>query len=327
MNQAKLPLIALPLLLVLFTVSDALFVVNEREQVVITQFGRPVGDPIATPGLKLKLPFVQTVNRFERRFLEWDGSSNEFPTKDKRFIYVDTYARWRIVDPLLYLQRVGDEDIALSRLQQILDGATRSTIANHDLIEVVRTTNREFTVSDELAPLPAFADDETTGELSSFVAARKFKQVEFGRAQLAREALEISKPSAASLGIEMLDIRFKRISYTEGVKTDVYNRMISERMRIAAQFRSEGEGAAARINGEREREFKRIESEGYREAEIIRGRADAEAARIYSDAYNADPEFYRFLKSMEVLADTLGKDAIVVLDTDSDLLRYLERSK
>jgi membrane protease subunit HflC len=310
----------------LLAVSTMVFIVGEHEQVVITQFGAPTGEPITSPGLKFKLP-IQVANRFEKRFLEWDGSSNEFPTRDKRFIYVDTYARWRIVDPLLYLQRVGNETIAQSRIRQILDGATRSTIANHDLIEVVRTTNREFAVSDDLAPLlPLLAEGEIA-DPSAAVTSRAFKRVEVGRAELEATALKLSQGSAATLGIEVLDLRFKRISYTEGVKNDVYTRMISERQRIAAQFRSEGEGAAARIGGERERELKRILSEGYRDAEVIRGRADAEAARIYADAYNGDPEFYKFLKSMEVLAEVLRKDAMLVLDTDSEVLQYLERSK
>ena len=296
----------------LITVSRTLYIVDETEQVVLTQFGSPVGDPVMTPGLKWKLPFIQTANRFEKRFLEWDGDSNQLPTKDKRFIHVDTYARWRINDPLKFFQRLRDERGGQSRLDDILDGETRNTIAKHELIEVVRSTNREFAVSEELGK-------EVTQE--------KQETIEFGRAVLEAEVLKVAQTRTEDLGIEILDFRFKRINYVEQVRREVYARMISERNRIAEQFRAEGAGEAARINGERERELKKISSEAYREAEGIKGRADAEAANIYARVYNLDPEFYRFRKSMEVLNATMGKDTVVLLATDGELLRYLEISK
>ena len=299
-------------LLGVLVVSGAVYIVPETMQVVITQFGEPRGDPVTTPGLKVKVPFIQKANYFDRRFLEWDGDPNEVPTRDKRFIHVDTYARWRITDPLLYFQRLRGEQRAQSRLDDILDGETRNVIAKHDLIEVVRSSNREFAVSEEVA-----------GDVSP----ESQENIERGRRLLAAEVLEAAQTRTEDLGIEILDFRFKRINYVEQVRVEVYNRMISERQRIAEQFRSEGGGESARINGERERELQRITSEAYRQAQEIKGRADAEAADIYAAAYNRDPEFYRFLKTMEVLKETLDSNTVLVLSTDSDFLRYLGRSR
>ena len=299
-------------LIVLLVIGGATYVVDETEQVVITQFGSPVGESVTTPGLKWKLPFIQTVNRFEKRFLEWDGDRNQLPTKDKRFIHVDTYARWRISDPLKFFQRLRDERGGQSRLDDILDGETRNAIAKHDLIEVVRSTNRQFAISEELGK-------EAEPEV--------LDKIEVGRRALAAEVLSAAQARTQDLGIEILDFRFKRINYVQQVRKEVYNRMISERKRIAEQFRAEGAGESARINGERERELKTINSEAYRQAEEIKGRADAEAANIYARAYNRDPEFYRFQKSMEILIDTMGPGTVLLLGTDGELLRYLEHSK
>jgi membrane protease subunit HflC len=299
-------------LLVVAVFSGAFYVVNETQQVIITQFGKPKGDPVASPGLKVKMPFIQKANYFERRFLEWDGEPNQLPTKDKRFIFVDTYARWRITDPLKFFQRLRDERGAQSRLDDILDGETRNTIASHNLIEVVRSSNREFAISEDL---PEELTDET------------METVELGKDRLEQEVLANASVRTEDLGIEILDFRFKRINYVQEVRERVYDRMISERQRIAEQFRSEGAGESARINGEKDRELKRITSEAYREAQEIRGRSDAEAADIYAKAYNRDPEFYRFLKSMEVLQTTLEGETVMVLGTDGEFLRYLEQSR
>jgi membrane protease subunit HflC len=290
-------------------VGGAFYVVNEAEQVVITQFGKPVGDPVTSPGLKVKLPFLQKANYFEKRFLEWDGDPNQVPTQDKRFIWVDTYARWRITDPLLFFQRLRDERGAQSRLDDILDGETRNTVAKHLLIEVVRSSNRPF------------PDDEIVEKDVSF------QEVEFGRAALETEVFDTASARTADLGIEILDFRFKRINYVEEVRTEVYARMISERQRIAEQYRSEGAGEAARINGDKERELKAITSEAYRQSQEIRGRADAEAADIYARAYNKDPEFYRFLKTMEVYRTTLDDETTFLLSTDGEFLRYLKQAR
>jgi membrane protease subunit HflC len=288
----------------------AFYVVQETQQVVITQFGEPVGEPIATPGLHMKIPFVQTANFFDKRFLEWDGASNQLPTRDKRFIHVDTYARWHITDPLKFFQRLRDERGAQSRLDDILDGETRNTIANHDLIEVVRTSNRTFAISEEMV-------DDSTEPV----------EITFGRDTLATEVLEAAQARTADLGIAILDFRFKRINYVEEVQREVYNRMISERQRIAEEFRSEGAGEAARISGEKERELATIRSEAYRQAQEIMGTADAEAADIYARAYNLDADFYRFVKTLEVYRDTLTRDTTLLLGTDGEFMRFLKSSR
>ena len=300
------------LLLGVLALGKGFYIVGELDQVVITQFGDPKGDPVTTPGLHFKLPFIRTANYFDKRFLEWDGDPNEVPTRDKRFIHVDTYARWRITDPLLYFKRLRSEQGAQSRLDDILDGETRNVIAKHDLIEVVRSSNRDFTVSEEIG-------GETTRTSES--------TIEFGREQLALEVLLAAQTRTEDLGIEILDFQFKRLNYVEAVRQEVYARMVSERQRIAEQFRSEGGGESARINGERERELKEITSEAYRQAQEIKGRADAEAADIYADAYDRDAEFYRFLKTMEVLKETLDSTTVLVLSTDDDLLRYLVKAR
>jgi membrane protease subunit HflC len=309
MKQLGLIAGAAVVLIVLLVLSGTLYVVQESEQVVITQFGDPIGDPVTTPGLKFKIPFVQKKNVFEKRFLEWDGDSNQLPTKDKRFIHVDTYARWRISNPLKFFQRLRDERGGQSRLDDILDGETRNTIAKHNLIEVVRSSNREFVFSEELA-------EELAPEAQ--------QEIVFGRSVLAEEVLKSAQGRTEDLGVEILDFRFKRLNYVEDVRREVYLRMISERVRIAEQFRSEGDGESAKINGERERELKKITSEAYRTAEEIKGRADGEAADIYAKAYNRDPDFYRFTKSMEVLKNTMTKDTLLLLGTDGEFLRYLE---
>ena len=308
MKQATLIVIAVLVLLVVIVAGGAFYMVNEAEQVIITQFGRPVGDPVITPGLKMKIPFLQKANYFDKRFLEWDGDPNEVPTKDKRFLFVDTYARWRIVDPLLFFQRLRDERGAQSRLDDILDGETRNTVANYDLIEVVRSTNREF-------------------EVSSAMDEAAHKEITAGRVALEKEVLDNASTRVEVLGIEILDFQFKRTNYAEVDRPKVYERMISERKRIAEEYRSVGAGEAARINGSKDRDLNEITSEAYRQAQEIRGKADAEAADIYARAYNRDPEFYRFLKTMEVYRTTFDEGTILMLSTEGEFLRYLERAR
>jgi membrane protease subunit HflC len=308
MKQIYLILVAILVILVIAAFGGAFYVVNEAQQVIITQFGKPVGDPVFTPGLKIKVPFIQKANYFDKRFLEWDGEPNEVPTKDKRFIYVDTYARWRITDPLLFFQRLRDERGAQSRLDDILDGETRNTIAKHDLIEVVRSTNREF-------------------EVSSALESEEMRKIIAGRVVLEQEVLTNASARTEVLGIEILDFQFKRTNYAEVDRPKVYERMISERKRIAEEYRSEGAGEAARIIGDKDRDLKEITSEAYREAQQIKGKADAEAADIYAAAYNRDPDFYRFLKTMEVYVATMDKETILILSTDGEFLKYLERDR
>ncbi len=296
--------------IILIVLKSAVYVVQEPEQVVITQFGKPVGDPITDPGLKFKIPMVQKVNRFDKRFLEWDGDTNELPTKDKRFIWVDTYARWRISDPLLFFQRLRDERGAQTRLDDILDGETRNAIANHDLVELIRNTNR-VPEQGEFDP-----QDETT-----------LVEIETGREEIRRIVLQAAQSRTSDLGIEILDLQFKRINYVEEVRRKVYERMIAERRRIADRFRSEGEGEASRIKGSKERELRRIRSGAYKLAREIRGHGDAEATSIYAAAYDRSADtraFYEFLKTMEIYKSTMDAETTLILSTDGQFFRFLK---
>lgn len=311
--MTRYAVVALGLVAVL-VLGGAVYVVNEAEQVIITQFGEPIGDPVTKPGLHFKMPLLHEVHRFEKRFLEWDGDPNELTTKDKRFIFVDTLARWRITDPLLYFQRLRDERQAKSRLDDILDGETRNAVANQNLVEVVRTSNRE----------PA-QDESGFGELETTL-----DPIRVGREKIRLEILAKAQVRTSDLGIEILDVQFKRITYVEDVREKVYLRMIAERNRIADRYRSEGEGEAARISGEMERELKRIQSEAYRTAQEIVGRADAEATEIYASAYDQSVDarrFYEFLKTMETLRSTSSVDTSIVLSTDGEFYRFLKGSQ
>jgi len=300
-------------LAVLVVGSAASFTVGEAEQVIITQFGEPTGEAITDSGLHFKVPFIQEVHSFEKRFLEWDGSPNQVPTRDKRFIWVDTYARWRIVDPLRFFQRLQDERGAQSRLDDILDGETRNAVARYDLIELVRNSNRS----------PDDIPEEIVEEEREVI----LENIAKGRDQVSREILEVAASRTADLGIELLDLRIKRINYVEEVQQDVFARMIAERQRSAEQYRSEGQGEAARIQGERERDLKRIQSEAFEAAEILRGEADAQATDIYAAAYGRDADFYSFTKSLETYEKVIDSGTTVILGTDSELLKYLEQTR
>ena len=276
----------------------AFYIVNESEQVVITQFGKPVGDPVTTPGLKIKTPFLETANYFDKRFLAWDGEPKQVSTRDKRFININTYARWRISDPLQYAKSLSDESRAKNRIGSVLEGATQNAIAKHDLIELVRTTNRDYIVN-----------NEDTNDQSS----KEKTVIKSGRDELTREILEIAKSSTSELGIEILDFQFKRINYVPEVRKKVYERMVSERKRIAEEFRSQGAGESARISGQKDRDLKEITSDAYRRSQEIKGKADAKAANIYAAAYNKDPAFYRFMRTMEIYGETLDKETILII--------------
>jgi modulator of FtsH protease HflC len=310
----KLILTTLIILIGIILLSTSAYVVGESEQVVITQFGKPVGDAITTPGLKFKTPFIQTTNFFEKRFLEWDGDPNQVPTKDKKFIYVDTYARWQIIDPLQFFKRLTNERSAQSRLDDILDGQTRDYIANNNIEEAVRNSNRT---------------PESSGVIGELVGDT-LMEIEVGREKIERMIQKAANEQTKELGIAILDFRFKRINYVEDVRTQVYERMKSERNRIADKFRSEGQGEASRINGEKERELKTIQSVAFRQAEEIKGDADAKAAAIYSAAYNRNNgsrELYAFLKTMETFEKTFDEETSVILSTDSELYKYLKGMK
>ncbi len=299
------------LLAIVFLLDQATYTVSETEQVIVTQFGNPVGDPVTSPGLHFKVPFIQRINVFDNRFLEWDGNPNQVPTRDRRFILVDTYARWRITDPLLFFQRLRDERGAQSRLDDILDGETRNAVAQHNLIELVRSTNRNA------------ADVQIESEEEAVI----HEALEQGRQEITREILQTAAGRTADLGIELLDLRLKRINYVAEVQQDVFARMIAERQRVAEEFRSEGQGEAARIDGERERELAQIVSEAYRIAEELRGKADATATAVYAEAYNRDADFYAFTKSMETYEQTMDGETVFILDTDSEFLRFLDSTR
>ncbi len=295
----------------LFVLNAAIYTVSETEQVILVQFGRPVGGLVKEPGLHLKVPFVQVVHRFDKRWLEYDGDATEIPTRDKKYIWVDTYARWRIADPLRFYQAVRDERGAQSRLDDIVDGETRNAVASFDLIEVVRSSNRAF---------------QTTEELEGIGAAEAMAKIATGRSKLAQIILDKAAKITPEFGIELVDVRFKRINYVETVQQKVFERMNSERKRIAERSRSEGQGRAAEIRGQKERDVLAASSSGYRSAQELKGAADGKATAIYAKAYNKDPEFYQFWKSLETLESSLDDKTWLVLTTDSEMLRFLKAS-
>lgn len=288
------------------------YTVAENEQVIVTEFGKIVGKAVTTPGLHWRSPFIQDVHSFDKRWLEWDGSPNQIPTRDKKYIWIDAFARWRISDPIKFYKRLRDEQSAQTRLDDIVDGEIRNVIANHDLIEVVRTSAREFERSDEI--------EDTQGDEAVFAP-------KLGREKMAQLVLQKSSEVMPDYGIELADIKIKRINYVDSVQQKVFERMISERKRIAERFRSEGQGKRAEIEGKVERELLRIRSEAYKTAEEVRGKADAQAAAIYADAYNRDPELYSFVKSLDTYKSIMNEHTDLVLSTDSPLLRYLRAEK
>ena len=298
------------------TASGGVYSVSEVEQAIITQFGKPVGEPVTTAGLKLKLPLVQDVNRIDRRVLEWDGNPSDMPTKDKLYISVDLFARWKITDPLQYFLRLRDERSAQSRLDDILGSETRNAVAKHELIEIIRTTKDRTPLRDTL-----LTDEELAQDIGALVPIQK------GRALVEQEIFAAAAEKVRVFGIELLDIRFKRINYNESVRPKIYDRMISERRQIAERFLSEGNGEAARIRGNRVRDLDKIQSEAYRAVEEIRGLADASAADIYAQAYNIDlqtAEFYAFTRTMKAYKDMITEETTLVLTTDSDLFSFLK---
>jgi membrane protease subunit HflC len=305
----KNPVILFAAAVVVVLLFSSVYTLSETEQAILTQFGRPVGGLITDPGLHLKVPFIQDVHRFDKRWLEFDGDAREITTKDKKYIWVDTYARWRIADPLRFYQAVRDERGAQSRLDDIVDGETRNAVASFDLIELVRSSNRPF---------------QTTEELEGIGAAEAMAKINAGRGKIAQIILEKAAKITPEFGIELVDVRFRRINYVETVQQKVFERMISERKRIAERSRSEGQGRAAEIRGEKERDILAATSVGYRSAQELKGAADAKATAIYAKAYGKDADFYQFSKTMETLNKSLDDKAWLILSSDSDLLRYLK---
>ncbi len=307
MQNKSLIIILIVIAAVAFAAKQFIYTVSETEQVIITQFGK-VKRIVPDAGLKFKIPVIEQINTFEKRLLEWDGNPTQVPTQDKRYIWVDSFARWRIEDPLKFFKTVRDENSAHSRLDDIVNGAVRNQISNNPLIRAVRSSDREMQTDVGI-------DEERVIEVST---------IGTGRDGIVAKILEEVKPAAKKLGIEIVDIRIKRINYVEEVRIATYERMISERKRIAAKFRSQGEGEKLRIEGEKEEEEKVVISEGYRRAQEIMGRADAEAIKIYAEAYSKDPEFYSFLKTLESYEKNLGSRSTVILSTDSEYFKYLK---
>jgi membrane protease subunit HflC len=308
---------SLALFVGIFVIYNGVYTIQETEQVIITQFGKPVGEPVISAGLHFKTPFIQEINSFEKRVLPWDGKSIAMPTKDKTYIEVDTFARWRIKDAMQFFQRLRDERSAQSRLDDILGSETRNAIAKHELIEIVRTTkDRKPVIDDELSQ----ASDRVG----------QFEPITKGRALIEQDIFAQASEKLMDFGIQLLDIRLKRVNYNESVRENIYERMISERQQIAERFRSEGAGKAAEVMGNKERELQQIESEAYKTIQEIQGAADARATEIYASAYNqnkAAADFYEFQKTLETYIDVLGEETTLIMSTDSDLYRYLKFSE
>ena len=314
--MSKLVVILLALAIGAYVLMSSVYTVSEVEQMIITQFGKPVGAPVTEAGLKVKIPFIQEVNSIDKRVLEWDGSPSDMPTKDKLYISVDLFARWRITEPLQYFLRLRDERSAQSRLDDILGSETRNAVAKHELIEIIRTTKDRVPLRDTL-----LTEAERNLNMGSLVPIQK------GRKLVEQEIFAAAAEKVRVFGIELLDIRFKRINYNESVRPKIFDRMISERRQIAERFLSEGNGEAARIRGNRVRDLNKIQSEAYRQVEEIRGIADAKATEIYASAYNQSPEavgFYEFTRTMQAYKAIIAENTTLVLSTDSDLFKFLK---
>jgi membrane protease subunit HflC len=306
--KSKLVILVVAVVAILF-VFTAAYVVDETEQVVVTQFGKVVGEPKKESGLYFKIPFIQNATYFPKNLLEWDGDPGQVPTLDKTYIWVDAFARWRIVDPIKFFQTVNNTISARGRLDDIIDPAVRNLITENRLIETVRKSNREL-------------DTYEVG--LEDIKERPSYKIETGREKITKQILVQAQPKLAKFGIELVDVKIKRINYVEQVRDSVYGRMIAERKQIAEKFRSEGKGEAQKILGEKERDLKRITSEAYRTAQIIKGKADAESTKLYANAYGVDPDFYSFVKTLELYSDAFDKNSSLVLSTDSEFFKYLK---
>ncbi len=316
-KNAILILVVIAFAILIYT---SAYTVGETEQVVVTQFGRLIGEPITTPGLKWKIPFIQMTNYFPKNILGWDGDPGQIPTQDKTYIWVDAFALWKIVDPVLFFQTVSDIQRAIGRLDDIIDPAVRNFVTSYPLIESVRSTNRELVYDPQITDSDEIVIVEPRG-------SKKKKDALFvteGRQKITEGILEQAKPKLAEFGIELIDVKIKRINYVEQVRESVYNRMIAERRQIAEKFRSEGKGSAQEILGDKERDLKRITSQAYKRSQEIKGKADAKVTKIYADAYSVDPDFYSFIKTLELYPLTLAGDSTLILSTESEFLKYLK---
>ncbi len=297
------------ILLIVALFSGVIYTVDETKQVIITQFGKPVAE-VTKSGIHFKKPFIQQAHYFEKRLLEWDGDANQIPTKDKKYIWVDTTARWKIIDPLKFLESVGSEILAHARLDDVINSATRDAVTSHRLVETVRNSNNIIQNTDE--------------EENVIMSEEAVEKIELGRKELEHIILENARTLVAQYGIELVDLRIKRVNYVEDVRKKVYDRMIAERQRAAEQYRSEGRGRRAEVEGLMEKELKKITSEAYRSAQKIKGKADAASTKIYAQAYQQNPDFYSFLKTLETYQSTIDENSTIILTTDSEYYRLLK---
>lgn len=314
MRQVWRVTVGIVVLAVVLVLAGTFYTLEEGQQAVILQFGRPVGNPVTEAGLHVKLPFIQEIRRFEKRLLIWDGDPNQIPTKGREFIWIDTTARWRIVDAKTFLESVATEAGAQSRLDDIIDSVVRDQVSASELVELVRSASWEVPPGEVLEEVPAEVREELKKEIAR------------GREEVTRTILAEARKIIPQYGIELVDVRIKRLNYVESVQEKVYARMISERKRIAARFRSEGEGRSAEILGTMEKELRQIRSAAYRRVQEIRGKADAEATRVYGSAYSRDPEFYAFSRTLEAYKEGQNKNSVLILTTESDYYRYLKDS-
>lgn len=311
MKKRPIIIVVFLALIILF---NAFYIVDEIEQTILTQFGQPVGEAITNAGLHFKIPFIQKVHYFDKRILEWDGDAKQIPTSDKRYIWIDTFSRWKIIDPLKFYETTRIEANAHSRLDDIISGTTRDVVSSNKLIEMVRSSNREMMFTAEY-------------QTSDFAEVMVSEDINFGRQHIAETIFESAKSKISEYGIQLIDVRIKRLNYNEEVQGKVFERMISERNKIAAKYRSEGEGKSAEILGKMQKELDQIQSEAYKTAQEIKGKADAKAIKIYADAYNRDPSFYEFVKTLETYEKTIGKNNTLIISTDSDYFKYLKQVK
>ena len=311
MNNKNLGLIIPIVIILLILIGNPFYIIKEGKQAIITQFGQPIGDPITKAGLHLKIPFIQKVTRFEKRILEWDGYPSEIPTKDKRYIWIDTTARWKIVNALKFFKSVANERGAHAILDGIIDAAVRDAVTAQDSVEVIRSSNR-------------LIQERKLTQKEEFIDEGALATIKVGREKMREEIVEKARSDLGPrYGIELIDVRIKRVNYIEKVRLNVYERMIAERKRAAEQYRSEGRGIRAEVEGKTEKELKEILSQAYKESQEIKGSADAEATKIYADAYNKDPEFFSFLKTLNTYSATVDKNTTVILTTEGEYFKYL----
>lgn len=323
MQNNKPTIITVISFLLLISLYGSFYIIDEGKQAIVTQFGKPIGEPITNAGMHFKKPFIQEVRYIDKRILSWDGYPNQIPTKDKKYIKVDTTARWKITDALKFIQTVQNERGAKARLDTILDGHTRDVISSHNLVEAVRNSNsildnialKKDEIKKKKESGEPIIEEEISGEVD---------KIQVGREQLSQMIVEKAQDECNALGIELIDVQLRRISYEESVEKKVYERMISERQRVAQKIRSIGKGEKAKIEGRLTKDLNEIESEAYRKAQLVRGKAQAKATAIYAKSLKQDPSFYEFIKTMEAYKKSIKTDSKFILSSENQFLKYFK---